>query len=69
MMKKLLAISFGLFFSILANASNPTQRNCGTMDNLARLQAEDPGLATRMQQIESMTNAYLAVHKNQNTTS
>ncbi len=68
MMKKLLAISFGLFFSILANASNPTQRNCGTMDNLARLQAEDPGLATRMQQIESMTNAYLAVHKNQNTT-
>ncbi|MBP6531987.1 MAG: fibronectin type III domain-containing protein [Bacteroidia bacterium] len=68
MMKNLLAISFGLFFSILAYASNPTQRNCGTMDNLSRLQAEDPGLAARMQQIESATNAYLAVHKNQNTT-
>ncbi len=67
-MKNLLAVSFGLLFSFLTNASNPTQRNCGSMDNLSRLQAEDPSLAARMQQIESMTNAYLAVHKNQNTT-
>lgn len=68
MKKNLLMAGIGVLFSLLANAGNPTQRNCGTMDNLSRLQSEDPGLAQRMQQIESMTNAYLVNHKNQNTT-
>ena len=67
MKRNLLAISVGLLLSVLVNASNPTQRICGSMDNLARLQAEDPGLSARMQQIESMTNAYIANHKYQNT--
>ncbi len=67
MKRNLLAIGIGLLLSVLVNASNPTQRICGSMDNLARLQAEDPGLSARMQQIESMTNAYIANHKYQNT--
>jgi hypothetical protein len=68
MMKNLLAICLGFLISMQIIASNPTQRNCGSMENLDRLKTEDPGLAARMQQIESATNAYLANHKNQNST-
>lgn len=67
MKKNLLAIITGILFSVLVNAGTPSQRICGSMDNLARLQAEDPTLSARMHQIESMTNAYLLSHKNQNT--
>ncbi len=66
MKKNLLAICAGLLFSVLVNAGVPQHRICGSMDNLARLEKEDPGLAARMQQIESMTNAFLLAHKNQN---
>lgn len=68
MMKNLLAICLGFLISMQINASNPTHRNCGSMENLDRLKTEDPGLAARMQQIESATNAYLVNHKNQNST-
>ncbi len=58
----------GLFFVLVVNADNAIQRNCGTMDNLDRLMREDPGMESRMQQIESFTNAYLLNKNNQNTT-
>ena len=66
MKKNLLTICAGILLSVLVNAGTPQQRICGSMDNLARLQAEDPTLSARMHQIESMTNAYLLSHKNQN---
>ena len=67
-MKKLLLFALALTIGLLANAGNPLLRNCGTMDNLSRLQSEDPGLQARMLQIENLTNAFVANHSNQNTT-
>jgi hypothetical protein len=67
MKKNLLAIGAGLLFSLLVTAGTAPRRNCGSMDNLARLEHQDPNTSARMQQIESMTNAYILSHKNQNT--
>jgi hypothetical protein len=67
-MRKLLLLIITVFlFSNIANAGNPQKRICGSMDNLNRLQQEDPDLKNRMQQIETFTNAYLKDKKNQNT--
>ncbi|MBL0103942.1 MAG: zinc metalloprotease [Bacteroidetes bacterium] len=68
MNKKLLLIGIGMLFSVLVNAQSVSHRNCGTMDNLQQQMAADPGLASRMQQIENQTAAYLNAHKNQNST-
>ena len=51
-MKKLLLLIITVFlFSNIAYAGNPPKRICGSMDNLNRLQQEDPDLKNRMQQI------------------
>ena len=68
MSKKLLMIGLGLVMSFLVNAQSANRRICGSMDNLQQQMAADPGLAARMQQIENQTAAYLAAHKNQNST-
>lgn len=55
-------------FAILAFATNPTTRTCGTMDVLQQQIANDPAMAVRMQQIENQTSAFIAAHKNQSNT-
>lgn len=55
-------------FAILAFATNPTTRTCGTMDVLQQQLANDPSMADRMQQIENQTSAFIAAHKNQSNT-
>ena len=67
MRKLLLLITTVLLLSYNANAGNPPKRICGSMENLNRLQQEDPDLKIRMQQIETFTNAYLKDKGNQNT--
>lgn len=59
MLKNILATVFSL---VLIHSSLIAQdhRNCGAMEALERLQAEDPGLAERMQDIERHTEDFIA---------
>lgn len=61
-MKKnlLLALGFSALLSTGAFAQGTSGRNCGTMQHLAAMEAADPMLATRMQQIEQQTQQILA---------
>lgn len=56
-MKKNLLWALGLsaLMSTSAMAQNTAVRNCGTMQHLADMEAADPTLAARMQQIEQQT--------------
>ena len=67
-MKKLLFILGLVFVQASAWSQNSDPRNCATMEVLQQLQAQDPGLAARMQQIESQTTAYVLSKKNQPNT-
>jgi hypothetical protein len=74
-MKNLFSIVIVIVWALSANADDQPKpfdsaqgkRICGSMDNLNRLQQEDPDLENRMQQIEQFTNVYLNNKKNQNS--
>lgn len=53
MKKKILCLLLGV--SLIGSQAYAQVRNCGTMENLERLKAEDPSLETRMQLIENAT--------------
>lgn len=53
MKNKILWLMLGVSF--MGTIANAQIRNCGTMENLERLKAEDPTLESRMQQIEAET--------------
>src|SRR5262245_5610001 len=55
---------FSLLTLIIITSVAFAQRNCGTMENLARLKSLDPALDLRMQKIEEQTAAYIAAHPN-----
>ena len=64
MKKILLSLAIvAVTLSAFAQSSTP-HRICGTMDQLAVLKQQDPGLEVRMQQIEQMTSDYIATHPN-----
>jgi hypothetical protein len=61
-MKKNLFLALGLSALMVTSAlaQSSSVRNCGTMQHLADMEAADPGLAARMQQIEQQTQQILA---------
>jgi Pregnancy-associated plasma protein-A/Secretion system C-terminal sorting domain/Fibronectin type III domain/Bacterial pre-peptidase C-terminal domain len=61
-MKKNLLFALGLsaLMSTAAMAQSTAVRNCGTMQHLADMEAADPMLAVRMQQIEQQTQQIIA---------
>ncbi len=61
-MKKnlLLALGFSALMGTSALAQSTAGRNCGTMQHLLEMEAADPTLAARMQQIEQQTQQILA---------
>ncbi|MBK9524915.1 MAG: fibronectin type III domain-containing protein [Bacteroidetes bacterium] len=59
-MKKQLLLVFSALFMVLSTFAGTGHRNCGTMENLDRLKMEDPGLESRMQQLEQQTSALIA---------
>lgn len=61
-MKKNLLFALGIsaVLSSTAMAQSTAVRNCGTMQHLAEMEAADPMLAARMQQIEQQTQQILA---------
>ncbi len=64
-MKKVLLILSALLIS-LGTIKAQTDR-CGTMENLARLEAQDPGLAGRMNSIEQQIQSRMANNKSWRT--
>lgn len=63
-MKKLI-LAFAVLFFTAVSVSAQT-RSCGTMNHLQSLQAQDPHLQVRMQQIEQFTQQWLSNPANQN---
>ncbi len=70
-MKRTLLLSAWLFASLFSFANEPlngtAKRICGTMDNLMHQKILDPGLESRMKQIETFTKSYMVNFKNTNT--
>lgn len=48
-------------------AQTGQHRNCGTMEHLAHLKAENPSIETNMKQIEKETQKWIAAHGNEKT--
>ena len=44
----------------IAKSETPTHRNCGTMENLAKMIQEDPSLKTRMEEYKQNLQNYIA---------
>ncbi len=61
-MKKQLLFAAMLSMCMWSNVEAQNQRICGSMDNLHRLETEDPGLQARMQLIENQTAAYVTAN-------
>ncbi|REJ82381.1 MAG: T9SS C-terminal target domain-containing protein [Bacteroidetes bacterium] len=58
MKKILLILGITLLSSILSVSAGNIQRKCGTMEVLEQMKMDDPGLESRMQQIEQHTTIY-----------
>lgn len=67
-MKKFLLLSLFMLIQISMWSQSNDKRNCGSMEALQNLQAIDPGIISKMQQIENHTAAFIsAKHNNANT--
>jgi hypothetical protein len=64
MRKKILGLMLGV--SLIGTLANAQIRRCGSMENLERLKMEDPGLETRMMQIETATQQFVNSNRSVN---
>ena len=71
-MKQILLLSAWMLISLISfskdSSNKRVRRNCGSVENLARLKNQDPEMESRMMQIENFTNSYIANNKNQKIT-
>ncbi len=68
MKKSVLSFFVAMASVVMLYAQTPAQRSCSTMENLQRLERENPELAQRMQLIENQTAAYIAANRHSTNT-